>query len=91
MSKSLCKAVLIVFAISLLCVSMLAQQTPPSADTFVSSSTPRTNYGSAIFLGVGSGANTYLKFNLSGLPAGPSVSKATISQSLTLNLRRENT
>jgi hypothetical protein len=44
----------------------------------VSSSAPKTNYGSSIILAVGSGTNSYLKFDLSGVPAGPSVSKATL-------------
>src|SRR5450631_3229847 len=68
-------ALLAIFPFS---ISTLAQQAPPSADTFVSSSLPSTNYGSNIILVVASGNNTYMKFNLSGVPAGPSVSKATL-------------
>lgn len=59
------------------CQLVLAQA-PPSADTFTSSATPNTNYGSSIILAVQPGANTYLKFNLSTLPAGATVSKATL-------------
>ena len=58
--------------------ALLSQATPPSADTFVSSATPKTNYGSSIVLVVQSGATTYLQFNLSELPAGAQVSKATL-------------
>lgn len=71
MSKSLRLVVVDVLAIFLLSVSMLAQQAPPSADTFVSSATPTINYGSSIVDVVGSGTTTYMKFNLSGIPAGP--------------------
>ena len=56
----------------------LSQATPPSADTFVSSATPRTSYGSSIVLVVQSGTTAYLQFNLSALPAGAQVSKATL-------------
>jgi hypothetical protein len=56
----------------------VGQQAPPSADTFVSSVTPNLNFGANILLAVGGGTNTYLKFNLSTVPAGASVSKATL-------------
>ena len=56
----------------------LLSQAPPSADTFVSSATPRVNYGPSITLVVGSGTTTYIQFNLSGIPAGATVSKATL-------------
>ncbi len=53
-------------------------QAPPSADTFVTSATPNINYGSGIGLIVGPGTETYIQFNLSGIPAGATVSKATL-------------
>jgi hypothetical protein len=53
-------------------------QAPPSADTFVTSATPNINYGSGIGLIVGPGIETYIQFNLSGIPAGETVSKATL-------------
>jgi hypothetical protein len=66
----------------LLLVSLAAQpllaQAPPSADTFVSSSTAKTKYGSSIALVVGSGTTSYVRFNLAGIPAGASISKATL-------------
>src|SRR4249920_2161496 len=58
--------------------ALLSQATPPSADTFVSSATPKINYGSSIVLVVQSGTTTYLQFNLSALPAGAQVNKATL-------------
>lgn len=53
-------------------------QAPPSQDTFVSSATPKTNYGPAIILAVGPGTTGYVQFNLSGIPANASVTKATL-------------
>jgi hypothetical protein len=63
--------------LALLSLPLLAQA-PPSADTFVSSSTAKTNYGSSIALVVGSGTTSYVRFNLAGIPAGASISKATL-------------
>jgi Collagen triple helix repeat (20 copies) len=63
--------------LALLSLPLLAQA-PPSADTFVSSSTPKINYGSTIALAVGPGTTTYVRFNLAGIPAGASISKATL-------------
>jgi hypothetical protein len=56
----------------------LFAQSPPSADAFVSSATPRLNYGPSIILAVGPGTNSYVQFNLSGIPAGANISKATL-------------
>lgn len=53
-------------------------QAPPSADTFVSSSTPKVNDGVSPILVVQPGATTFIKFDLSALPAGASVNKATL-------------
>ena len=58
--------------------SLLSQATPPSADTFVSSVTPKTNYGPSIILVVQQGATAYMQFNLSTLPSGAHVSKAML-------------
>jgi hypothetical protein len=64
-------------AVLLLAVPVLAQA-PPSGDTFASSATPKLNYGSSIILAVAPGTNSYVKFNLAGIPAGASISKATL-------------
>ena len=72
------RIVILVGLLALLLVLPTFAQAPPSADTFVSSGTPTTNYGSSIILVVQSGGTTYLKFNLSTLPAGATVSKATL-------------
>jgi hypothetical protein len=53
-------------------------QAPPSGDTFVSSVTPKLNYGSGISLLVGPGTTSYLQFNLSGIPAGATLSKVSL-------------
>src|SRR5579862_8418239 len=59
-------------------VPVSAQQAPPNADTFTLNATPRTNYGPSTLLAVTSGANTFIQFNLSGIPANATVSKATL-------------
>jgi hypothetical protein len=56
----------------------LVAQVPPSADTFVSSAAPNVNNGSGIALAVGTGTSTYIQFNLAGIPAGATISKATL-------------
>lgn len=61
----------------LLCTPLFAQA-PPSADTFVTSTYPKTNFGSSISLVVQPGATTFVQFNLSGIPAGATVTKASL-------------
>jgi hypothetical protein len=56
----------------------LLAQAPPSGDTFVSSGTPKDNYGSSITIIVGSGTTSYVQFNLSGIPSGAAVRKAML-------------
>jgi N-acetylneuraminic acid mutarotase len=70
----------IVFGLLLCSLSAtpLLAQAPPAADTFVSSVTPKVNYGAGISLVVGSGTTSYVRFNLGGIPAGSSISKATL-------------
>ena len=55
-----------------------AAQAPPSADTFVSSATPKVNYGPSITLVVGPSTISYIRFNMSGFPAHATISKATL-------------
>ena len=59
-------------------ISAASAQAPPSADTFVSSNAPAKNFGSQPLLAVQSGTSSYIRFNLSGLPAGATVSRATV-------------
>jgi hypothetical protein len=54
-------------------LSLLARA-PPSADTFVSNMTPKINYGPGIILAVAPGANSYVRFNISGGPIGTRIS-----------------
>ena len=70
-------AVLIVVLIAAMSLPLLAQA-PPSGDTFVSSSFGKTNFGSGIALAVQPGATTFIQFNLSTVPAGATVTKATL-------------
>ncbi len=58
-------------------ISTLAQA-PPVADTFSFSTMPTKNYGQWPMLMVQSGATSYLQFDLSALPSGATVSKATV-------------
>src|SRR5246127_672246 len=58
-------------------IALLAQA-PPSADTFVSSAYPSTNFGAVNSLAVGPGSTSYAQFNLSGIPVGATVSKASL-------------
>ena len=61
-----------------LSVAVPAQQVPPSADTFTSSAVPKANFGNVEFLAVAPGTNTYISFNLSSVPAGSTVTRATL-------------
>jgi hypothetical protein len=73
-------SILRLVTLALLCVGRLplVAQVPPSADTFVSGATPNVNYGPGIALAVGPGTNTYIQFNLSGIPANATISKAML-------------
>ncbi len=73
--------VLILISILLLSAIAFAQSGPPVGDVLTYSNHPNTNYGSYTSLFVQKGSVTsasYIKFNLATLPAGVSVSKATL-------------
>jgi hypothetical protein len=73
--------VLILVSILLLSAIAFAQSGPPVGDVLTYSNHPNTNYGSYTSLFVQKGSVTsasYIKFNLATLPAGVSVSKATL-------------
>jgi len=55
-----------------------AQSAPPSADSYTQSSKSSTNFGAQTSLLVNSSTTSYLQFNLGTLPAGTSISKATL-------------
>jgi collagen type VII alpha len=68
-------------AVLLLSSALLAQSAPPVADTYSNSAHSFTgvNYGSAVLLVVQTGGNnSYLQFNLSSVPTGATVNKATL-------------
>jgi hypothetical protein len=70
MPRSLRPAILGLSVLSFLCASVLAQQTP-SADSYINTAAPTTNYGSAGTLAVESPSQTaYIQFDLSSIPAG---------------------
>ena len=72
------RAIVLAFSLCLFSSLSLLAQAPPSGDTFVSSTTPKHNYGPSITLVVCAGSTSYVQFNLSGLPAGASVTKASL-------------
>jgi hypothetical protein len=71
------KLALVLFLLSIP-AALFAQQTPPSADTYVASSEPKTNYGSKTTLIVQSGVTSFVQFNLATIPSGSTVQKATL-------------
>lgn len=56
----------------------LAQSAPPAGDTYTLMSDPARNYGEQPYLVVRDGATSYVQFNLSTLPPGASVARATL-------------
>ena len=56
----------------------MAQSAPPVADTYANSASAATNYGAQPTLAVAEGNTSYLQFDLSTLPAGATVAKATL-------------
>lgn len=78
MSTPLRRLWLLVSLLACTVSSSSAQSAPPSADTFATSAYPTVTHGSSPVLAVGSGATSYVQFNLSTLPPGVSVSKATL-------------
>lgn len=66
------------FLFSLLFPLTMMAQAPTSGDTFVLSSTPRSSYGGYPLLAVQQGANSYIQFNLSSIPANSTIGKATL-------------
>jgi hypothetical protein len=68
-------------AVLLLSSAVLAQSAPPIADTYSNAGKNSTgfNYGTATLLVVQTnGSNSYLQFNLSTVPAGATINKATL-------------
>jgi hypothetical protein len=72
------RACIYLSAILLLSAAAFAQSAPPSGDTYSYSAQPKQNNGSQVLLAVQSGSNTYIQFNLSTVPTGATVSKATL-------------
>src|SRR6516162_11399955 len=76
MHRHFARVLLCVF-VSLVCLTGFAQN-PPSGDTYAASSTPTTNFGASTILPVMNGVNSYISFDLSSLPSGVTVNKATL-------------
>jgi hypothetical protein len=56
----------------------LAQSAPPSADTYAEGSAPTRNFGDQPLLAVSHATDSYIRFDLSGVPSGATVTKATL-------------
>src|SRR5437899_702250 len=72
---------LLIFGLMLWPSSSSAQQARLTDDAFVSPIAPNNNFGASSFLNVGQGFRTFVKFDLSTLPAGTTgnnVAKATL-------------
>ena len=57
---------------------LLLAQGPPAADAFVNSAAPTTNYGDKSTLDIQSTRPSLIRFDLSGLPMGGGVARATL-------------
>jgi trimeric autotransporter adhesin len=69
----------VVLLLSLVCGTTVRAQITPSADAYTNTTTPTTNYGSKPLLDVdGATQISYIQFNLTSIPAGSSVSQATL-------------
>ena len=76
--KLLVTSILSLFAFLTLSTPSQSQSAPPIADAFYMSSKPTTNYGTNPIMMVQPGSTSYVQFNLSELPAGAIVEKATL-------------
>jgi len=77
--KSAFRLMLGICLLVLLAVSGSQAQITPSSDAYTSTLAPSTNYGGAIALVVdGAKQTSYIQFNLASIPAGASVSQATL-------------
>ena len=77
--------VLLLLFVTLASLTSVLAQITPSQDSYTNTATATTNYGTAATLGVVSSASsiqtTYIKFDLSSVPAGytsANVAKATL-------------
>jgi hypothetical protein len=76
--KLLATSIVSLFAFLTLPAPGLSQSAPPTADTYSLVQHPTTNYGTQPMILVQQGSIGYLQFDLSTLPAGAVVSKATL-------------
>jgi hypothetical protein len=76
--SSIKQVLFLVFCPLWLLKPLLAAQLAPSADTFVSASNPKLNFGTSPVLVVQPGSVVYMKFDLSSLPGSANVQRATL-------------
>ncbi|MGC2297799.1 MAG: DNRLRE domain-containing protein, partial [Acidobacteriaceae bacterium] len=79
-NQRLCFASPLLVAFSLLLASniSLAQSVPPVGDTYTSTASTGTNFGTRTTLVVATTDKSYLQFGLAPLPTGATVAKATL-------------
>jgi hypothetical protein len=59
--------------------SICVAQAPPVGDAYVVSGSPSKNYGTTTTLAVQNGVTSYIQFNLTAMPSGATVSRATLN------------
>ena len=69
---------LLIFEILSLHSLALAQSAPPSSDSYTLSSKPSMNFGTRTNLMVAQGTTSFVQFDLSTLPSGTAINKATL-------------
>jgi hypothetical protein len=67
-----------VLAALLAAPAVSSAQAPPAADSFIVKTLPTANYGSSSILAVQNGITSFVRFDLSGVPAGVSLEKASL-------------
>ncbi len=77
MPRRLCFVLPTIVLVTFLALNSIAQA-PPVADTYAASAQPGTNFGHGTSMALANQSNAYLRFNLSNVPAGATVTKATL-------------
>src|SRR5262245_57154890 len=80
--RASCRILSACASVWLACGAASAAGISVSADTYVSTSSPGTNYGTATLINVGAGNSALIQFDLSSLPSGltaANIGKATVT------------
>ena len=71
-------SVVIVVCFVILLSTFVFSQAPPSADTYVTTAMPASNFGSSAILPVQPGTTSFVQLNLGAFPANARIAKATL-------------